>query len=319
MIATINSSLIKKLPPQAASYDVRDSQIKGFMLRVYPSGRKTYKCEYARGKRITIGDAEVVTIAQARERAKQVLGDDARGLDPKDAKESRKYGNKVLTFKEFFEAEYNAWLKANKPDAADNTIKRLESCFMKLLGHLPLNEINAHILDKWKIDRLNNDKVSLITAQKEIRMLKAVLQRAKRWGFVKNHPLVDFKMEKEIDNTRVRYLEEQEYICLMRALDEHEEKLRTMRDNDNQWRAERGYPLYPDLRQKKFASSLKPKIIISLGTGVRKCELRRMRREKHIDFKRQGLYLTPDITKAKKPRFIPLDEKTWQTLINWLL
>lgn len=58
----------------------------------------------------------MLTVAQARERAKQVLGDNACGLDPKAAKEAKKYGNKVVTFKIFFENEYKPWLKVNKPE-----------------------------------------------------------------------------------------------------------------------------------------------------------------------------------------------------------
>ncbi len=318
MINVINSALIKKLTPAAASYDVRDQHIKGFMLRVYPTGRMTYKCEYARGRRITIGDTEVVTVAQARERAKQILGDAARGLDPKDAKESRKYGNKVLTFKQFFQSEYKTWLKANKPETADITLQRIENRFMKYLGHLPLNEINPRVIEKWRLHRLGSDGVELITANKEITMLKAVLSRSKKWGFVKTHPLEDFEMGKLGDNSRVRFLEKEEYIRLMKALEEHEEELRLKRDKGNAWRAERSYDLYPDLRKQAFVDSLKPKVIISLASGMRKCELRRIRKEKHIDFQRQGLYLTPEITKAKKPRFIPLDDKTWKILMDWL-
>lgn len=226
MITNITSAMLKKLPSEAGSYDVRDSQIKGFMLRVYPSGRKTYKCEYARGRRITIGDAEVVTVAQARERAKQILGDAARGLDPKDAKESRKYGNKVLTFKQFFEMEYQPWLKAGKPETADATLQRLKSCFMDDFGDLPLNEINPHRIEKWKIGRLTKDKkVQLGTANKEISMLKTVITRSKKWGFIKVHPLSELEFEKEPENIIERYLDEEEYSRLMQALEHYEEEL----------------------------------------------------------------------------------------------
>lgn len=63
MIATITTRLLKQLEPKESTYDVRDKQMRGFMIRVYPSGKMTYKCEYGRGKRITIGDVEVLTVA----------------------------------------------------------------------------------------------------------------------------------------------------------------------------------------------------------------------------------------------------------------
>ena len=151
MIATINTRLLKQLTPEKNSYDVRDKLLRGFMVRVYPTGKMTYKCEYGRGKRITIGDVEVLTVAQARERAKQVLGDNARGLDPKAAKEAKKYGNKVVTFKIFFENEYKPWLQVNKPDTWAVTCKRLENRFMQYIGDLPLSEITPHVIDKWRV------------------------------------------------------------------------------------------------------------------------------------------------------------------------
>lgn len=247
-----------------------------------------------------------------------MLGDNARGLDPKAAKEARKYGDKVVTFKTFFENEYKLWLQVNKPETWAVTCTRLENRFMEHLGHLPLSEITPHLIDKWRVQRLTKDKVKLFTANKEIVMLKAVLSRAKKWKFVKEHPLADFELGDSGDNNRIRFLDEAEYNRLLAALEIQEERLRVERDSGNQWRADRDVPLYPDLHKQKFASSLMPKVLLSLSSGVRKCELRRMRRNRHIDFERQGLFLTPDITKAKKSRYIPLDDKTWQVLTDWL-
>ena len=318
MIANITTRLIKKLAPEKSAYDVRDKELKGLMIRVYPTGKMTYKCDYARGKRMTIGDVQVVTVAQARERAKQILGDTAHGLDPKAAKEARKYGTKVTTFKKFFETEYTGWLQVNKPETWKVTAQRIENRFMSYLGSLPLSEITPHVIEKWRVHRLTKDGVQLLTVNKEITMLKAVLSRARKWGFVKEHPLRDFEMGDMGDNSRVRFLDNDEYIRLMNALDAEEERVRAGRDRGNQWRSERELALYPDLRKQAFAHSLTAKVILSLGSGVRKCELRRMRRDKHIDMERQGLFLTPDITKAKKARYIPLDDKTWKVLMDWI-
>lgn len=318
MIATINNTLLKKLAPRSNSYDVRDSQIKGFMIRVYPTGRMSFKCEYTRGKRMTIGDVNVVTVAQARDQAKQILGEAAKGSDPRDVTGAKKYGNKVISFAQFFEKEYKAWLLANRPDTCADSMRRIKNGLIPLFGRLPLDEIKPRLVEKWRIDRLTKHNVQPITVNKEIKRLKTILGRAVKWGFITENPLANFEMLKLADNSRVRFLEREEYIRLMEALELEEERLRRERDKGNQWRAERGYPLYPDLRKQTFVNSLRAKVVLSLGSGIRKCELRRLRREKHIDFQRQGLFLTPDITKAKKPRFIPLGDATWQVLMDWL-
>ena len=51
----ITNTLIAKLKPKQKQYDVRDSTLKGFMIRVHPSGNMTYALQYKRGGRVTIG------------------------------------------------------------------------------------------------------------------------------------------------------------------------------------------------------------------------------------------------------------------------
>ena len=55
MQASINADLVKKLTPKEKPFEVWDNTLKRFIVRVQPSGTKTYIVEYARHKRITIG------------------------------------------------------------------------------------------------------------------------------------------------------------------------------------------------------------------------------------------------------------------------
>jgi hypothetical protein len=55
MQALIGSTLVKQLQPGAKPFEVRDTRVKGFLLRVQPSGAMTYYAEYGRGKRIALG------------------------------------------------------------------------------------------------------------------------------------------------------------------------------------------------------------------------------------------------------------------------
>ncbi len=48
MKAKINNTLVKKLVPQDKEYEVHDTDLKGFILRVFPSGTMRYVCHIKR-------------------------------------------------------------------------------------------------------------------------------------------------------------------------------------------------------------------------------------------------------------------------------
>jgi len=70
MKAVINSQLINKLQPDTSPYDVRDTRLTGFLIRVNPTGNMTYVCQYRRGKRINISPVHTLTPIQAHDKAK---------------------------------------------------------------------------------------------------------------------------------------------------------------------------------------------------------------------------------------------------------
>ena len=62
--------LIGKLKSQAKSYDVRDEKLTGFILHVQLTGGMFYRCEHARGKRISLGSTALLTPAQSRDKVR---------------------------------------------------------------------------------------------------------------------------------------------------------------------------------------------------------------------------------------------------------
>jgi hypothetical protein len=74
----------------AADYFVWDDEVKGFGLRVWPSGRKSFVFKYQIGgragptKRVTIGNLGAPTVEQARKRAAQLRADVFAGRSPAD-------------------------------------------------------------------------------------------------------------------------------------------------------------------------------------------------------------------------------------------
>lgn len=73
MRAALTQQIIEKLPNPRKVVDHRDARLKGLILRVTPPGAKSFYCEYARGKRIWLGRADVLGLSEAREAARAIL------------------------------------------------------------------------------------------------------------------------------------------------------------------------------------------------------------------------------------------------------
>ena len=80
--ATLTENRIKALTPRKTPYDIRDRKLRGFGVRVLPSGRKGFfiHCQH-QGERVwkTVGDAAAMSVRDARSRAAPMLAAIRRG------------------------------------------------------------------------------------------------------------------------------------------------------------------------------------------------------------------------------------------------
>ncbi len=79
---TLTAARIGALRPRKASRDIRDAELRGFGIRVSPSGRKQFfvQCQH-RGERVwkIVGDAGTMNICEARALAIEMLAAIRRG------------------------------------------------------------------------------------------------------------------------------------------------------------------------------------------------------------------------------------------------
>ena len=76
---------VDALEPKADNYFVWDSEIKGFGVRVMPTGVKTYQIQYRKGgrtRRASLGRHGTITAEIARAKAKELMGDVSKGEKP---------------------------------------------------------------------------------------------------------------------------------------------------------------------------------------------------------------------------------------------
>lgn len=310
MKAAITNTLVSQLKPTNKQYDVRDNKLKGFLIRVNPSGKMNYVCVYKRGRRINIGSVDILTPAQARERAKEILGDVVKGVDPTAVKKQ----SQTLSLKAFIENEYRSWVMTHRKTGV-KTIARIRGCFYKNFADRKLAEITAINVEQWRTQKITLG-IATETINRDIATFKAALSKAVEWGFIESHPLAKLKLFKTDTSAKIRYLNHNEEISLRRSIDFREERIKLERANYNNWRKKRNYPLLPDLSSLHFVDYIKPMILISLNTGLRQGELFNMK-WCDINFDRQILTISGDIAKNGKTRHIPLNDEAFITLEKW--
>ena len=127
MRALIGNTLLKSIEQRLKPYEIRDTRTKGFLIRVQPSGVKSFYVEYARGKRYNLGRTDAVKPDAARERAKEILADAYHGRDPM----AERRRAKSHTLRSFITEVYRPWAEANIR-TADSTIARLKANYPDL-------------------------------------------------------------------------------------------------------------------------------------------------------------------------------------------
>ena len=306
MIAKIGNSLIKQLIPSEKVYDVRDINLKGFLIRVHPSGSMSYICQFKRGRRINLGKVGVITAAQAREKAIEILSNMNKGIEPT----VQKGINKPKNLQEFIETEYKPWV-LSQHKRGNKTLATLTRCFNKLFLK-PLSEISPSMLDQWRLKRLN-EGISNATLNRDIGVLKSLLTKAAEWGFLQENPLKNLKLLKIDRSPKVRYLSLDEETRLRQALSERDSKIKQERKSANQWREERGYALYPEFEEENACDYLMPMVLLSINTGLRQGELFNLSWGM-VNLEERSLILCGGITKNSTSRYIPLNDEANQII-----
>lgn len=321
----LTDRLITSLTPTDNPFDVWDSDIKGFVLRVFPSGVKSFRYTYrflGTRKSYTIGKFGVLTATQARELARNIAGQVSTGIDVQQVHMMAKTASpeiketlfSTITLKAFIDDHYKNWREVNMRRATD-TIARLTKNFIPKFGELSLDKIEHLHIEKWRTDRLQSG-TSRSTVNRDIADLRAVFSKAVEWKVIKEHPLKDLKDLKTDKTMLVRYLDDQEKASLRSALRNRDALIRIERINGNVWRVERERERLPEILEHHYGDHMHPMILLSINTGVRQGELFSMCWE-DINFNTRTLRIRGTNAKSHQTRFIPLNSEAIETLNTW--
>jgi integrase len=276
----LTQQIINRLKPEPKPYEIRCDKLKGFLIRVQPSGALSYVCQYARGKRITLGDARVLTLEQARTKAREILGQVATGGDPQ-AERKPKAG--PLTLDKFLCDHYGPWQKTHH--RRGDTEQRLRAAFPDLLEK-PLPDITPWLIEKHRKARKEHGTAET-TINRDVVTLKAALNRAVDWEFLDVNPLAPVKQLKTDRQGVIRYLDTAEERRLLAALE-----------------------LLPAEKR------LRPMVLVSMHTGLRWGELAALRWP-DVDLQTRLLTVRGAGAKSKQTRYVPLNDTAHAALAAW--
>jgi len=293
---------------------ITDAEVKNLKLYIGISGAKVWYFYYldkdGRKASKKLGSFDALTVAQARDMAKDVAGRVVRGENLKKEKPKQE-----LSLGDFINNTYAQW-RLSTHKAAQSTLNMMKSQFGSAFYSRPIKELKVSDFYAWRNSRLEQGKKAT-TVNKNIVALKAALNWAVKHGYIESNPLEKLELLKEYDSEiKVRYLTDDERERLYAALDARETRIKAGRDSHNEWLADRDKTLRPDLNELEFADHLKPMIIISLNTGIRRGSLFQLRWS-DINFQEGFLSVLPFAEKTGKLVHIPMNIEVKETLEAW--
>mgnify|MGYP001155705641 FL=1 len=287
-----------------------DNELKGFGLRVFTSGRKTYfvqyRNEYNRTRRMKIGVHGIITAEQAREEAKIILGEVAKGNDPSLESKNKKL---VPTFVEFSQEYLDLYAKGIKKEKGYKEDQRLLKLSLKHLGSKTIQEITTkdiHLLHREL-------KETPYQANRVRALLSKMFNLAIQWGWRSDNPVKG--IDKYHEHKKNRWLNNEEMQRLWSVLEKH-----SNRDVANVIRL----LLLTGARRNEMLTATWDQFDLERGIWTKPAHATKQNRMEHLPLSLQALEILKNMQHISHTNFLfpgkisgkPLQEinKAWGTI-----
>lgn len=205
------------LPDSAKRVVIWDTEITGFCVRIYPSGKRTYFLQYRNRKRethkIKIGVHGSITTELARQKAIELSLNIGAGEDPsiKHKVVAGNTGQSMQDLANKYLSLHAGPKKASKSYTED--VAKLKNIILKRYASLRVDAISTLDLQK-----LNSDlQTTPIQANRTMALLSKMFNLAVQWGWRSDNPVMGVGKYKE--QKRYRWLNDEESQRLFSALD----------------------------------------------------------------------------------------------------
>ena len=213
---TLTAARIEALKPRKSPYDIRDARLKGFGVRVMPTGRKRFfiQCQH-RGERVwkIVGDAGTMSLAEARAAAAEMLAAIRRGGEASHRPEETFFETVAETVLERYARLWKAGtLKVNR-----NYLRN------QLLPHFagrPIAEIDRQEVRHW-FARL---RATPVAADRSMPVLSVIMKEAEVMGLRPEGSNPCRGIRRYRRKGRERFLSDEEIRRLSARLRAHEDR-----------------------------------------------------------------------------------------------
>tara|TARA_R110002096_G_scaffold436036_1_gene665726 strand:- start:1047 stop:2207 length:1161 start_codon:yes stop_codon:yes gene_type:complete len=213
--------LVDSLSPQDKDYFIWDSEVSGFGLRVFATGRKSYLIQYRVGnrtRRMTIGAHGVLTPDEARKEARALLVDVAKGGNPSEEKRLYRHAPTVEALCERFMKDYVPY--ACKPSTQKEYRRNVDLFIIPALGKLKIKDVARADISKFH-QSLKNTRYQ---ANRALGVLSKIFNLAEEWGLRPDGSNPCRHVKKFKEEKRERYLSPNELSLLGKTLRKCEEE-----------------------------------------------------------------------------------------------
>lgn len=215
----LTKSKIDALEIRSKDYFLWDSELPGFGIRVFPSGRKKFVLQYRfsrKSRRIMLGQFGAITLDQARKLAIQALAKIGQDIDPLQERSERREALTVNELAERFDAEHIA--VHLKKTTAKEYRRNLKLFILPAIGRMRITDVTRADVAKFHHDYRHKP----YQANRNIEIISKMFNLAELWGLRPDGTNPRRHIKKYPEKKRERYYSPAELQSIGRVLREME-------------------------------------------------------------------------------------------------
>ena len=213
---SLNQSRVDRLKPRNSTYDIRDTGLKGFGIRVLPSGRKRYflHTQHEGRRRWTkIGDAGAMSEAEARSQARTWLAGLRAGRESVPPKPVE------IAFEAVADEVFSYYRRHWKPRTLAVNLNYYENHILPWFKGRPIADITRPEVLEW----FESLRAKPASANRSLPVLSVILRQAEVYGYrpEDSNPCKDIKRYRR--RARERFLSPDEIRRVVEVLNCYDE------------------------------------------------------------------------------------------------